>query len=119
MLSRTGARLWYLSFNKAAKARPNFGLKGVGYYSAPNYDVAGETLYTLAGMAVFMVGMYTYNKMRVLVWIDSIAGGGPVEFDYGQDQIHAAPPWHFEFAIGEGYANGEPKYRETGIDLEH
>jgi hypothetical protein len=116
-------RSYFLAFNAAAKARPNFGLKGVGWLSSTTYHNEWGTFWSFvaAGAPIASVWVLIYNG----IWgfVDEIAGDGPRHVtmkELGQN-THADKPWEFVFSPGEGYANGPAKYRpEPGaIPLHH
>ena len=117
MLKRTPTARWLLAFNPAAKAKPNFGLKNVGYFSSTTYHRPGMTYNSFLYVIIPIVAFFATMRANFFIVLDEIAGGGPVEYDYGQKRIHQAAPHEFMFAMGEGYKNGAAKYKETGVPL--
>lgn len=127
MLRRSQKLNYILAFNAKAKARPNFGLRGVGAYSSetywPRYHNIISTIGYIAPMSVMCNIMY--NGFFAI--IDDVAGGGfHAMEDFGE--LHqcynfqaADKPWHFQFPPGEGYYAGPPKYRpaEGAPELHH
>lgn len=106
----TQRRHYLLAFNAKAKARPNFGLRGVGYFTSEVYHKAGSNYLG----AVIVVAPYIATSLVMyqgfFCWLDSIAGGGPTELDYGWRK-EDKKPWDFAFDMGEGYANGPARLR--------
>nr|CCC51772.1 putative cytochrome c oxidase subunit I [Trypanosoma vivax Y486] len=116
----TSKRAYLTAFNAKAKARPNFGLRGVGYWTSEVYHRQGQNYWAvLCVIGPFLViGSIMYDGF----WskLDEIAGGGPSHLDYGwrkQDR----KPWDFAFDIGEGYAAGPATLRPApgAADLGH
>ena len=113
-------RHYLLAFNAKAKARPNFVLRGVGYWTSEIYHKPGQSYWTavIAGGPLGVLTVIMYGGFWS--WLDSIAGGGPQELDYGWRQ-EDKKPWDFAFDMGEGYANGPAKMRPApgAPDLHH
>lgn len=113
-------RTYLLAFNSKAKARPNFGLRGVGFWTSEVYNKHGQN-YWMALCAfgpLAILGAIMYDGFWAK--LDEIAGGGPSHLDYGwrsQDR----KPWDFSFDIGEGYAAGPATLRPApgAVDLSH
>jgi hypothetical protein len=108
-------RHYLLAFNAKAKARPNFGLRGVGYYTSETYHSVYTNLWSavITGAPMCTIAILGYNGIFAL--LDDVAGGGPKELkptDYGVNP-YADKPWEFRFAIGDGFANGPPKYKKA------
>eukprot|EP00760_Papus_ankaliazontas_P010463 PhM_4_TR14278/c0_g1_i1/m.4983 len=120
MFHRTVSTKYILAFNPAAKARPNFGLKGVGYYSSETYHKAGRNYYSYVFTAIMPITVFSIYQANFFSIVDDLAGGGPVEYDYGFRKEHTKP-WDFAFPVGEGYAAGKPTYRkaEGAIEFHH
>lgn len=117
---QTQTRNYVLAFNTHAKARPNFGLRGVGYYTSETYHKAGQNYWmmvcTFTPFLIVASVMYSgfFSKL------DEISGGGPEHLDYGWRK-EDRKPWDFSFDIGEGYAAGPARYRPApgAIELHH
>ena len=116
------SRSFFLSYNPKVKARPNFGLNGVGYYSSTTYHTKWQTVW---GMAIAFLPIATiyilWFRIGIMGFVDEISGGGPREmsvYEFGLNQ-HADKPWHFTFQNGEGYKHygpgqeGKPVYKPS------
>lgn len=102
-------RSYFLAFNPGCKARPNFGLKGVGFYSSEVHHKAGRSMIVwLFAIPPYLTG-YLATRANVFNYLDTIAGGGPEPLDYHFPKDHK--PWEFKFDVGEGYAAGPARYR--------
>merc|ERR1711991_407066 len=64
MLRKTQSNLYLLAFNAKAKARPNFGLPGVGYWSSNTYHQASHNAWG------FVVVVFPYAAF----WLLSTSG---------------------------------------------
>ncbi|CAG9584271.1 cytochrome c oxidase subunit I [Leishmania major strain Friedlin] len=113
-------RTYMLAFNSKAKARPNFGLRGVGYWTSEVYHKPGQNYW----MVVCCTGPFLLVGAIMMdgFWskLDDISGGGPSALDYGW-RAQDRKPWDFSFDIGEGYAAGPAVYRPASgaVDLGH
>lgn len=107
---RTQTRKYMLAFNTHAKARPNMGLHGVGFYTSDVYSKPGQTYWMFVCVAApfFILGSVMYAGF--FSKLDEIAGGGPTHLDYGWRK-EDRKPWDFAFDIGEGFVAGAPRYR--------
>lgn len=103
-------RTYILAFNSKAKARPNFGLRGVGYWSSEVYHKPGQNYWM--GLCSFGPMILVAALMYDGFWskLDDISGGGPSHLDYGW-RSRDRKPWDFAFDIGEGYAAGPATHR--------
>ena len=110
MLRKTGQLHYYVAHNAKAKARPNIGLRGCGYWTSEVYNKQGAANWGLTCFMVPFCGLYVIMWNGFFPELDELCGGGPTPLDYGwrQDQ---RKPWDFAFDIGEGYAAGKPRYR--------
>lgn len=103
-------RTYLLAFNSKAKARPNFGLRGVGFWSSEAYHKPGQNywMYLCSFGPMLLIGGLCLDGF----WskLDDIAGGGSQYLDYGW-RAADRKPWDFSFDIGEGYAAGPATYR--------
>ncbi|EAN94795.1 putative cytochrome oxidase subunit IX [Trypanosoma cruzi] len=116
----TTRRTYLNAFNAKAKARPNFGLRGVGFWTSEVYHKPGQNYWMALCVSgpFLIIGAIMYDGFWAK--LDDIAGGGPSHLDYGwrkQDR----KPWDFAFDIGEGYAAGPPTLRPApgAVDLGH
>lgn len=107
---KTQVRTYYLAFNAKAKARPNFGLRNVGFYSSNVYHKPGQQLTSLFGILVPMFVVGIIMSRGFFAYLDEISGGGSKPLDYGFSKDDNKP-WEFKFDIGEGYAAGAPRLR--------
>jgi hypothetical protein len=107
---QTQARGYALAHNAHAKARPNFGLRGVGFWTSEVYHKSGQTywMFVCAFTPFLIVGSVMYAGF--FSKLDEIAGGGPQHLDYGWRK-DAKQPWEFSFDIGEGFVAGAPRFR--------
>ena len=116
----TQVRSYHLAFNAKAKARPNFGLRNVGYWTSEVYHKRGQTImsYVMTLTPMFVFTAIGYNGF--FAWLDEISGGGPSELDYGW-RAEDHKPWDFAFDMGEGYAAGPARVRPApgAADLHH
>lgn len=130
MLRATAKRNYFLAFNPKCKARPNFGLNGVGFLTSTTYHTTNQTIWG-AAICVFPIATIyiLWFRIGIMGFVDEISGGGPREmsvYELGVNQ-HADKPWHFTFQNGEGYKhygagqNGKPVYKpsEGAADPHH
>ncbi len=115
MLRRTAPNAYFLAFNPKAKARPNFGLRGVGYYTSETYHKNGHNIWGALMLPAPFIALFAVVYNGLFAIVDDIAGGGPQEIDWVRDvkiNTHAQDkPWNFMFPLGEGFANGPARYR--------
>lgn len=109
---KTQIRTYYLAFNAKAKARPNFGLRNVGYWSSEVYNKPGQAVWSMVGCFVPLLVVGTICARGFFPYLDEISGGGPKHLDYGYPK-DSSKPWEFNFDIGEGYAAGAPRLRPS------
>lgn len=123
MFRGTGSNLYRAAFNPHAKARANWGLKGVGLYTSKNvYTREGQGLISvLLGFGSF----WTYTQF-IFTADDASnfihSGGGPVPFPlsaYGYPADFKEKPWELTFAPGEGFENGPAILRPAEGAPEH
>eukprot|EP00744_Colponema_vietnamica_P007500 GILI01010789.1.p1 GENE.GILI01010789.1~~GILI01010789.1.p1 ORF type:complete len:138 (+),score=27.78 GILI01010789.1:24-416(+) len=107
---QTQFRRYHLAFNAKAKARPNFGLRGVGYYSSEVYQKSGQNFYSILAVLCPVLVVGIIMSRGFFSYLDAISGGGPKALDYGFNK-DTSKPWEFNFDIGEGYAAGAPRLR--------
>lgn len=109
-----------LAFNSKAKARPNFGLRGVGYYTSEVYSKPGQTYWAVACFIVPFGIIASIMIDGFWAKLDTISGGGASHLDYGW-RAQDRRPWDFSFDIGEGYAAGPATLRPApgAVDLGH
>jgi hypothetical protein len=123
MLRKTATNKYLLAFNASAKARPNFGLPNVGYWSTDIYHKASHNFLVMGVVAFPCISFVAYMNSGVLPLIDEWCGGGPQHITPKQIGInlHADKPWEFRFGIGEGFRGGEAKYKKApgAVDLHH
>ena len=112
----TQKRWWTLAFNAKAKARPNFGLRGVGYYTSDVFLQKNAAYHGLIGWACVFTFVLTMFKSEAVGWVDGWRGGGSRELDeeammswHSGANWFDAKPWNMSFKSGEGYKAGEPK----------
>jgi hypothetical protein len=123
MLRTSKPSLYLLAHNAKAKARPNFGLPGVGYWTSTTYHAAHHNFWvwicTVFPCAAFMV----YGNSGIIISIDDWCGGGARHITPKQMgvNLHADKPWNFRFGVGEGFKAGEAKYKKAAgaADLAH
>ena len=109
-------RSYSLAFHPKAKARPNFGLRGVGYFTSDVFLPKNQVYYGIAGWTcVFTITMVLF-KSEAVAWVDTFRGGGGREFDEEAMTMwnsgatwYDTKPWNFNFKGGEGFQAGEPK----------
>ena len=122
----SATRSFFLAFNPGCKARPNFGLNGVGYYTSTTYHSKWQTVWGISICALPIATLYVlWFRIGIMGFVDEIAGGGPREmsvYEFGLNQ-HADKPWHFTFQNGEGYKHygpgqdGKPVQVESAVNL--
>ena len=123
MFRSTPVASYKLAFNPAAKARANWGLKGVGLYSSTGvYTKAGQSAVAwTAGMGIAWIycsAIMTNKEANMFVH----AGGGPVPFPlsaYGIPEDWKEKPWEYSFGPGEGFENGPPTMRPVPGAIQH
>lgn len=106
----TQTRKYHLAFNHQAKARPNFGLTGVGYHTSDVYFKQGQHYWAAICVVAPLIIVNAIMYQGFFSKLDEIAGGGPQVLDYGWRK-NDRNPWDFAFDIGEGFVAGEPRYR--------
>ena len=122
MLRRSQTLNYFLAFNAKCKARPNFGLRGVGQYTSETYNKRGQTLWLIPIMSIPPLTIFLVNTKGVFKMLDEIGGGGPHNLEPHEYGVPSdRKPWEFKFAIGEGFAAGPAKLRPApGVPaLEH
>ena len=121
MFRGTQSRLYLLAHNAKAKARPNFGLPGVGYWTSSLYHKGADNGWVFVVVVFPMASFWIWGTSGILAAVDQWCGGGPQHItpkqmgvDFRKDK-----PWEFKFGIGEGFKNGEAKYKkaEGAIEL--
>jgi hypothetical protein len=120
MFRGTSSKLYLLAFNPKAKARPNFGLRNVGYNTSDDvYGKRGHAFSLLMVASLPVIFGYICHTEGLFRLFDEVGGGGPKSIPpaaYGVTPD--LPPWEFVFAIGEGYANGPARLRPApGVDV--
>ena len=121
MIRHSRLNFWYLAFNQKAKARPNFGLKGVGIYQANTaYSQSPWAQFvSCTALVGFIATLFALNKLNITEYLAEHVDGGPrLMVTEEMEEALAAKPWEFKFLPGEGYAE-KPRYLETGIPLDH
>lgn len=123
MLRKTAANLYLLSWNAKAKARPNFGLPGVGYWTSTTYHQASHNAWVWVCVVFPYFTLVSFGQSSNLAVIDQWCGGGPQHITPKQMGVnmHADKPWEFRFGVGEGFKAGEAKFKKApgAIDLHH
>jgi hypothetical protein len=110
MLRKTNQLNYYLAYNARAKARPNIGLRGCGFWTSEVYNKQGTWNWIVLMVGVPFVSLYIIMYRGFFAELDEIGGGGPKPLDYGFRRKDKKP-WDFAFDIGEGFAAGPARYR--------
>jgi hypothetical protein len=119
MLRKTQSLNYYLAYNAKAKARPNFGLRGTGFWTSEVYNKQGTLNWVFAMWFIPFCSLYVVMWQGFFAELDELCGGGPKPLDYGWRK-NDRKPWDFSFDIGEGYAAGPARYRPApGACSEH
>ncbi len=127
-VTKASSRSYHLAFNPRAKARPNFGQRGVGFYSSNVYCYASNQYILHIILLIPVLGTVTMIGNGVVRIVDSISGGGGVDLYkilFSQVRtsgfIDNSKPWNFVFPPGEGLAHGPPRYRfgQEGKEIHH
>lgn len=75
-------RTYILAFNAKAKARPNFGLRGVGYHTSEVYSTPGQAYWAILSIAAPIAIMTAILWDNFWAKLDDFAGGGAKVFHY-------------------------------------
>ena len=116
MFTQTKVSKYYLAFSPHLKVRPNYGLKGLGYYTSKTYHHGHYNYWKFfAPIMLYLLIKISGDLKTVEHWFHTKGGGSrPYTRDdfikYGFNR-KVGNFGEYMPEIGEGYAAGPPRYR--------